>query len=340
MAKPRLDCFKISLNHKDKQFSTFKDFMIEKGVCSTNDTDATIFGKLYEYFMNAPTKDFATDDKAKKCIRVVPETSINIHYEERPKPISSDNVICGVINGGKFGSSRILSDLSDKDKVNTIKTNQPVLQYFYIYLYLPLDYYEGILMIHSNGKEDSITNFAKEYIKKLFTCSPYKKPRIDYFAPQKYQDEYLRKAMITSMVFKKTCVNTQIEEDKPLYEFFSNYDVSIEVRPKNKNIILDTAKAISRQFKKFGFGREDDKYTMDESDGCYVHTSNKDTRSNKTFEISMLENEFVPTIYLDEDLLQDDGTPNFKKLAAYADKVFKETIYPEIRPDKNVKRMD
>ncbi len=66
MANPRLDFFRFSLRHKSGQVKTFRDFMIENGKCTSRQRDATIFAALYKYFMEAPTKDFATNSSLKK----------------------------------------------------------------------------------------------------------------------------------------------------------------------------------------------------------------------------------------------------------------------------------
>lgn len=84
MANPRLDFFRFSLKHKSEQVKTFRDFMIENGKCTSRQKDITIFGALYKYFMEAPTKDFATNPSLKKVMTVIPNPkgrTINSHYD-------------------------------------------------------------------------------------------------------------------------------------------------------------------------------------------------------------------------------------------------------------------
>ena len=51
MANPKLDFFRFKLKHKSGTNKTFREFMLESRKCTDRDSDSTIFGKLYEYFM-------------------------------------------------------------------------------------------------------------------------------------------------------------------------------------------------------------------------------------------------------------------------------------------------
>lgn len=134
MPNPRLDFFRFSLKHKSGQPKTFREFMIENGKCTSRQKDITIFGTLYKYFMEAPTKDFATNPSLKKVMTVIPNPkgrTINSHYDKRPLPHYPDCIISGVVNGGPYGKERILTELSNKDSAGKLTKSQPVLQYYY-----------------------------------------------------------------------------------------------------------------------------------------------------------------------------------------------------------------
>lgn len=66
MANPKLDFFRFKLKHKSGKNKTFRDFMLESGKCTNQDSDSAIFGKLYEYFMNELKTDFAKNDSILK----------------------------------------------------------------------------------------------------------------------------------------------------------------------------------------------------------------------------------------------------------------------------------
>lgn len=103
--------------------------------------------------------------------------------------------------------------------------DQPVLQYYYIFLYFPVDHNEGFVMIHTDSAEESISNFARSYIAKLFSIGDYQKPTMSIFAPKCFQDEYREGAVLKSMTFKTTFVDNQIEEDNPIKDVMGDYEV-------------------------------------------------------------------------------------------------------------------
>lgn len=135
MANPKLDFFRFKLKHKSGTNKTFREFMLESRKCTDRDSDSTIFGKLYEYFMNDLKTDFAKNDSIKKVMTLISNKGrriINKHWEERPKPILEKNIIAGVVNGGTYGKERIVTKLSKKEETNNLAVDQPVLQYYYI----------------------------------------------------------------------------------------------------------------------------------------------------------------------------------------------------------------
>lgn len=72
-----------------------------------------------------------------------------------------------------------------------------------------------------------------------------------------------------------------------------------------------------------------------------MHTRNSDTNSTKQFEWNDRDMNLVPVVYLkDRVKILDDGTPEFIELDEFCQKLFKEDILPELRPDKNVERVD
>lgn len=58
MANPKIEFFRFKLKHKTDDFKTFRDFMVENRKCKNRDTEATIFGKLFAYFLNDLKVDF------------------------------------------------------------------------------------------------------------------------------------------------------------------------------------------------------------------------------------------------------------------------------------------
>lgn len=344
MANPRLDFFRFSLRHKSGQVKTFREFMIENGKCTSRQKDATIFGSLYKYFMEAPTKDFARISSLKKVMTVIHNPKgkiINVHYDKRPLPQYPACIISGVVNGGPYGKERILTELTKKESAGKLTKSQPVLQYYYILVYLPLDHSEGFLMVHSDSTEESITQFLRNYVSSIFKLGDYQKPVMTVFAPRKFQEEYRNGATISSFSFKKTIVDNQIENDNPIKEIINDFDVNITVTPKGNKPSLGLANRLKEYLNSKVFGSQNNNYRLEEFDHCTVHTRNPDTNSTKQFEWNNRDLELVPVVYLkDRVAILEDGTPEFVKLDEYCQKLFKEDILPELRPDRNVERVD
>ena len=341
MANPRLDFFRFSLKHKSGQMKTFRDFMIENGKCTSRQKDFTIFANLYKYFMEAPANDFATNPSLKKVMTVIQNKKINSHLDKQPKPKYPDCTISGVVNGGPYGKERILTELSNKDAAGTLSKSQPVLQYYYIFVYLPLDHSEGFLMVHSDSAEESITQFLRNYVSSIFKIGDYQKPIMTVFAPSKFQEEYKEGATISSLSFKKTIVDNQIENDDPIKEVVNDFEVNITVTPKGDKPALGLANRLKEFFNSKIFGNQTNNYRLEEFDHCTVHTRNSDTNSTKQFEWNNRDMDLVPVVYLkDRVKILDDGTPEFTELNQFCQQLFKEDILPELRPDQNVERVD
>lgn len=344
MSNPKLEFFRFSLKHKSGDPKTFRQFMSDMGKCTARQQDRTIFVNLYNYFMEQPTRDFATNDSIKKVLTLISNPRnriINKHYDKRPQPSYPDCIISGVMNGGPYGKDRILTNLNKKEEAGNIAQTQPVLQYYYIFVYLPLNHHEGFFMIHSDSSDESITQAARHYIASLFTFEDYSKPVMKAYAPKQFWDEYKDGATISSMSFKTTVLDNQIEDDDPIKEILGEFDVNITLTPKGEAADL----SLMHRFKDFFgtkiFGNPHLNQQLDEFDKCTVHTKNSDTNSTKTFDWNCRDQELLPTVYLkDRVVMTDEGTPDFAALDIYCKQLFRDTILPELRPDLYVNRVD
>lgn len=341
MANPKLDFFRFKLKHKSGADKTFREFMLESGKCTNEDSDSKIFGKLFEYFMNELKNDFAKNDSIKKVMTLISNKGhriTNRHWDERPKPDLAKNIIAGVVNGGTYGKDRIVTKLSKKDETSNLTVDQPVLQYYYIFLYLPIDHNEGFMMIHTDSAEESISNFARNYISELFSIGSFQKPTIRIFAPKCFQDEYRQGAVVKSMSFQTTYVDNQIEDDDPIKDVMSDYDVKINITPKGKgNKSLAKMGSIRNYLKQRFFGVRSYTKQLDEFEKCTVNTVNKDTKTSKTFDWNLRDSELTPVVYLDGKVaFNEDGTVNLARLDTYCKDLFENQIIRELRPDKYV----
>ena len=100
MANPKIEFFRFKLKHKTDDFKTFRDFMVENGKCKNRDTEATIFGKLFAYFLNDLKVDFAKSESIKKVMTLISNKGrriINKHWDERPKPDLAKNTRTSIL---------------------------------------------------------------------------------------------------------------------------------------------------------------------------------------------------------------------------------------------------
>lgn len=345
MPNPKLEFFRFELKHKSDNKKTFRQFMLENGKATVRQKDNTIFGNLFKYFMEKPAKGFERNDGLQKVVTLIGNKGrkkINKHFNERPKVKFPGYIISGVINGGPFGKDRILSNLEKKDKSETILSTQPVLQYYYIFLYLPLDYHEGFVMVHSDSSEETITQALRSYIAELFKIGDYNKPNMRVYVPKYFRDEYKDGAILTSMTFVNTEMSADLEDDDPIKDVISEYEVRITLTPKGEaHADMSLLEKLKNRFGRNRFGTQEFSHGLDEYQKCTINTKNAEANSTKTFDWNCREQELSPTVFLkDRVAIGDDGTPIFSDLDKFCHKLFNDEILPEIRPDLYVGRVD
>lgn len=339
--KPKLEFFRFPLNHKTDKDKTFKDFAVEELGVDSKLSNKDIFIKLFDYFMNAPEKGFAKNEHLKKVFTWIDDKSINIHYDKKPSFNSSRYVISGVINGGKYSDDSILSDVTNKKQSQKLKRDNSVLKYFFVFIYIPVDYTEGFMMVHSNNSEDTITNLMRAYVSNLFKRGDYKKTIIEKFCPKSFQDEFRNGATISSINFKTTILNDIPSDDPILYEM-DGYDVSITITPKNQTFDFgDLGTRIVDFFSKGSFKGHLKVNNLKEFKKIKVGTRNANTNSSNTFEWNTKDNDFTPVVYLNDRVkMTDNNTPDFNDLKRYCDDLFNNQILSELRPDLKIKYVD
>lgn len=342
MSNPKLEFFRFKLNHKTENYKTFRQFMVENGKATSRQQDNTIFGALFKYFMEKPQKDFEKNEGLKKVVTLIGNKKINKHIDERPKPKYPACIISGVMNGGPFGKERILSNLGKKKNVSNITSTQPVLQYYYVFLYLPLDHNEGFMMVHSDSAEETITQAFRKYVAELFNLGDYKKPVMKAYVPKHFRDEYKNGAVLKSMTFVTNELSADLEDEDPLKEIANEYEVRITLSPKGETKAdLGMLVRIRNYFAEKRFGTQAINRGLDEFEKCSVSTKNEDANSTKTFDWNNRDEELLPAVFLkDRVQIGQDGTPVFDSLNTFCHDLFNTQILPEIRPDRNVQRVD
>lgn len=339
--KPKLECFRLKLISKEtgdkKHFLDFVKKSIAKSEVPLSGEES--FKMIYDHFINNLTTSHAKDDKIKKQIKIV-RTEDNKYLEYLPSYDSSKCIISGVINGGQYGRDRILGDTTNPDETSQISQSKSILQYYYFLLYLPLDHYEGCLLIHSNSKEETITNIFRHYISKIFDNDLFNNLAVEVYCPESFQKEYRKNSVLKYLSFKTTFIEAD-RTDGEIKDFFNNYNISIRATPKDKNISPLKAEKILRELKQKIFGTDKQKKNLDEFENIKMSTENTSDHSTKTFEWNTHDQEFAPVIYLQNRIAgkNPDETPNFSELKTYCENLLKDSILPEIRPDLNAKKI-
>lgn len=335
--KPKLEFYTIELVSKDKEYKTFRDFTVDELYERRPSSDAQIMNKLYDHFMNNLATDLAKSSKVKKQLKFI-RTSSNKYLSFKPTVDISSNIISGVISGGRFGRYGMMSDSkATVDDANAFGKDKTILRYYYFLLYLPLDHNVGCLMIHSNSKEESITDVFKHYISKLFKRGHYEAPSLKVFCPKSFQEEFQKGAIIKSLEVSNTYLDSIFTEDN-MHTNEQLYDVKIEIRPRGDDGIslLDGKEKVVKLLKQLGFIRStQQKDSLDEFKNKKMTIRNVTQKSDRTFDLDDDEVNIIPVVYLENHInnYYDDDTPNFDDLNTYCRKLFNDEILPDIRPD-------
>ncbi len=333
--RPKLEFYKLKLISRDGEYKTFRDFAIDELYQRRPSSNSQIMHKLFEHFMNNLITNTAKSSRIKKQLKFI-KTNANIYLEQKPKVDVKKNIIYGVINGGRYGRNGMMSDSSaEAEDANAFGKNKTILRYYYFLLYLPLDHNEGCFIIHSNSKEETITDIFKIYISKLFNKGNYKNAALFMFCPKSFQDEFEKEAIIKSVEFSNTYLD-DIYTDEGLHSDSQLYDVKIEIVPKHGGIALNDKSRINRLLKRLGFAREkQDTEKLINFSSKKMTLNSPFSKSNRTFDFDDENLNLIPVVYLEGRIshYNDDETPEFEELNTLCQNLFQDEVLPEIRPD-------
>ena len=333
--RPKLEFYTLKLVSKDLEYKTFRDFAIEELYQRRPSSDAQIINKLFDHFMNSLVTDIAKDRTIKKQLKLI-KTASNKHLANRPVVNVQKNIIYGVINGGRFGRDGMMSDSSaNAEDANAFGKNKTILRYYYFLLYLPLDHSEGCFIIHSNSKEETITDMFKVYIERLFKGGNYKRPALNIFCPKSFQEEFQNEAIIKSLEFSNT-YRDEVFTDEGMRTYQQLYDVKIEIKPKDGDIPLTAKSKLGNLLRQLGFSRH--KHNTDRLtnfDRKKMTLNSPFSKTDRTFDFDDENLNVIPVVYLEGRInhYNDDDTPEFNELNQLCQNLFQDEVLPEIRPD-------
>lgn len=297
--RPKLEFYTLKLVSKDLEYKTFRDFAIEELYQRRPSSDAQIMNKLFDHFMNDLVTDIAKDRRIKKQLKLI-KTASNKHLANRPVVNVQKNIIYGVINGGRFGRDGMMSDSSvNAEDANAFGKNKTILRYYYFLLYLPLDHSEGCFIIHSNSKEETITDMFKVYIERLFKGGNYKRPALNIFCPKSFQEEFQNEAIIKSLEFSNT-YRDEVFTDEGMRTYQQLYDVKIEIKPKDGDIPLTAKSKLGNLLRQLGFSRH--KHNTDRLtnfDRKKMTLNSPFSKTDRTFDFDDENLNVIPVVYLE-----------------------------------------
>lgn len=332
--RPKLEFYKLKLVSKDGEYKTFRDFATEELYQRRPSTDAQIMNKLFEHFMNQLVTDKAKDNRIKKQLKLI-KTVSNKHLANKPVVNVNENIIYGVINGGRFGRNGMMSDSSaDAEDANAFGKNKTILQYFYFLMYLPLDHNEGCFIIHSNSKEETITDIFKVYVSRLFKGISYRRPAVIMFCPKSFQHKFENEAVIKSVEFCNTYIDDVFTE-KGMLSHSQRYEVKIEIIPKQREISLNEKSSIKSLLQQLGFMRQQQNTGLTDFNSKKMKLNSPYSKSDRSFEFDDENLDVIPVVYLENHINKhyDDDTPDFNELNQFCQTLFRNEVLPEIRPD-------
>lgn len=333
--RPKLEFYTLKLVSKDLEYKTFREFAIQELYERRPSSETQIMNKLFDYFMSQLVTEKAKDRSIQKQLKLI-KTSSNKHLANKPTVDVQRNIIYGVINGGRFGRDGMMSDsTAGAEDASAFGKNKTILRYYYFLLYLPLDHDEGFFIIHSNSKEETITDMFKIYIERLFRGGGFQRPSLNVFCPKSFQDEFKEVAVIKSVEFRNTYLDEVFTNDG-INSYQKEYEVKIEIKPKNYDVPITVKSEMTNFLSKLGFNRDEygtEQLTNFESKK--VTLNSPFSKSNRTFDFDDEDINVVPVVYLEGRLMNynDDGTPNFDELNQLCQNIFLDEVLPEIRPD-------
>lgn len=331
---PKLEFFRFKLNQEDNKFRTFKNFACDNLKAKPGDSDEKTMNVLFRYFIKSLGSNIAKDDRLKKQIKLEEKQNINKHIKHKPAFSHKDSIIYGVINGGHYGRDRIMGDITNPGEGSQVGKDKTILHYYFFMLYVPLDHHEGCAIIHSNGKEETITNIFKNFIGNMFSYNDYIRPDVYPYCPKSFQEEFKNEAIVKTLEFKDIILSDMLTHDG-LFEEYENFEIKIQIRPVNGNYRLGFVQKLREQVASFNFGNGKKQKKLDNFEETRIIAQNKKNNSIRTLEWDTREDDFVPVVYLRERINKwnDDDTPDFGELAHYCKDYLRNEIIPELRPD-------
>lgn len=336
----KLEIYKLKLSNKeDGTYTSYRKLFNKKfknygNNGSKSDKEITmehIFNTFHaDFIKKIDLKTYKTNEKKKKGFTIAYDDLPGGKTKTHISHSSTNFIISGILDGGKHGRNRSLSQVDDKTKKTPIGTKNIVTDRFYFLIYTPLDHSEAILMVQGYS-EIKISDVFRDYLIKYFKFEKELVSKVEPFVPKSLKDKYLNAAVFKSMKFTDDW-SIRPDFEGALTQKDYEIEVKIEIIDKSdKKIPYKKFREMINTFGKSIFRLEGskDKKLLEFDDKKATMESKKRTKSINFNN----EDEVFPTILLEDEgiKINDGGVPDFDQINLYCRELLKE-ITEEVMP--------
>lgn len=223
----KLEIFKLISRHY-----TFREVAISKcDIDAEQATDNQIFNSLYELILQKLTQHSVWTN-ARTKLGLVLYSSADENVNEIFKAHSDSCVIEGFIDGGPYDRIHRMSEKDDTTTKTVLDRNKIVTDRYYLYLYLPLDSYIGLMFLERKKGQDIHTPmelFLNEVLKVRNNII------VERYVPQSIIEEFKDEGIIDTFTFTDTIV-TPVLDGNTVEQQDGSYDVSVSIKPRGGEV--------------------------------------------------------------------------------------------------------
>lgn len=340
----RLTMIRIDLVHSEGEDFTFKDAICSKYNINTNTDSSDVFERFAQEFYRGLDRDefvipFSEKKKGitiykKDSNQIQNNTSQTLTEDEVEKRIlwhKSTNILEGIICGGAFGRPRNARQLKNKNENKDVNSDDVVTDDYYIYLYLPMDYNIGYLLLQYYP-DITIKNELIKYIKSIIKTKKGKfKIETSYYDDEDLKQQFKENCIVDHLIFSETFIkgDTIDEKDGISEKQVGGIKLKLEVSSIDDKPIeySESYNFLDRISKHLFLNKKSTKKFQEKK------LTLKNTNTGKTTTVE-IDGDFKirPAVILCEEITVDDtGIPNFselKKFCAAKMEEIKEKTFP------------
>lgn len=338
---PKIEFYKINLSPtQEGQNVTFRDVLIRKELSERENAgdnpvaipDQQIMPFLFASFIkdiDGVAKRNASKRKA-FYVRQAGEAEENRSLT----PLFDRTIIHGKIKGGSFDTGKYLDEIdSPGNGTEALGESQLLSDDFYFLLYTPLNKSRGVLILQTYT-QDSIADIFRPFVENLFKARGItNKATSSLFMPKEMQDTFKEQSIVKKFEYKNQYVMPAvIDEGLGESEFTINVSISSHGNQVNLANLPAWKRVLGRTLFNLTNTEERELNTFNEKRG-YIKGGLENSNPTK-FSLDGDNIEIKATIYLNNFIeIQENGTPDWTQLHAFAMQTLSNDVLPEIYPE-------